>query len=362
MRRCASVLACGLAVWSLGCVAASRVAAAPQPPKPRPQPRAHPTLNPALPQGTRLLVVRTVPALVGARFTFASTSFGVTDESGTASLLIASSERDVVAANRNRVLGVATPSVDVSPSVRAVFTGWSGSGAYVDGVMTETATFRTEYLTQLQFTNRQGRAVPASRVGSVELAATSGARITARAGDAVWLTGRAITTGPDGPTTRAVTYAITRVDVAGSNVVNSGQQRVVPSLDARPTVRLLLYTVRFVGRDALLRSHVGSRVHLRHPDGSVTEVAMHSGGTVVRDLPRGSYDVTIEGGTFAMTRPLSISRDQTAEIDAVSYVDVALIAIAVALAATAVFVVGRRLRRPRRLHGWRGSEPEPGAS
>lgn len=362
MRRSASALACGLIVWALACGAATRVAAATQPPTPRPQPRAHPTLNPALPQGTRLLVVRTVPPVVGARFSFASTPFAVTDESGTASLLIASSERDVVVTDRNRVLVVATPTIDVSPTVRAVFTGWSGSGAYVDGVMTESATFRTEYLTQLQFTNRHGRAVPASRVRSVELATTSGARIEARGGDAVWLAGQAVTTGPDGPTTRPVTYAITKVDVAGSNVVNSGQQRVVPSLDARPTIRLLLYTVRFVGRDTLLRSHAGNSLHLRHPDGSVTEVALHSGAAVVHDLPRGSYDVSVKGGTLPMTRPLAISRDQTAEIDAVSYVDVGVIAAALGLAATAMLLIGRRLRRPRRVASWSGSEPEPGAS
>ncbi len=362
MRRCASALACGLLVWSFGCVAAARVAtAAPQPPRPQPD-RAHPTLNPALPQGTRLLVVRTVPPVVGAAFTFASTPFTVTDETGTAALLIASSERDVVAANRNQVLVVASPTVDMSPNTRAVFTGWSGSGTYLNGVMTETATFRTDYLTQLRFVNRHGSPVPTSRVGAVELANTSGATVDVHGGDAVWLPGQEITSGPDGPTTRAVTYTVTKVDVAGSNVVNSGQQRVVPSIDPRPAVRLLLYTVRFVGRDALLRSHAGTRVHLRHPDGSVTEVALHSHGGVVRDLPRGDYDVTIEGGTFHLAHPLAISRDQTADIDAVSYLDVIVLAVAVTVAAAGVLLIGRRLRRARRVTTWTGREPETGRS
>ena len=92
--------------------------------------------------------------------------------------------------------------------------------------------------------------------------------------------------------------------VDGANVVNRAQQRFFPHRHRDVGVPLLLYSARFMARDALLGFPIGSGVRLRHPDGSWTYHPFRSSGEVVLDgLARGEYWVEVKALGFSFLRP-----------------------------------------------------------
>ncbi len=333
-------------------VSASAAGAANTSPTTRPHPkgtpppkRPHPRLNQALPPGVNLLTIQTTPPIPGAKFTFAGATV-TTDKSGVASMEITPAQRMVLRDNRTEQLVVATPMVEVRQGLRAQFTGWFGDGVYRAGVESQVATFELDYLTSFNFSNLKGRAVSPSLMTSMELQSSIGETIDLDNADPVWLQGSQVVTGSNGLESKDIFYKINRVIVAGSNVVNSAQQRFLPSQQQVTNVKLLFYSARFVAADAMFGGGIGTGIDLQYPDGKVRHIPFARRHAVtVDDLPRGDYHVTVVGGGLRMARPVSISRNQEADLDVISYLDVAVVGVALLVLALVIFWVGLQLRR-----------------
>ncbi|HEY7134457.1 MAG TPA: hypothetical protein VIB48_05275 [Acidimicrobiia bacterium] len=344
----AAIAAVVLVAVAAPAYAATTATTTPKAKTPPPPPRPHPKVNPDLPPGVRLLRIVTVPPIAGATFTFGGVTT-TTGDAGDAQLSITAAQRSQLVADRNGTLTLTNPTVAVDPGIRSVFTGWSGNGSYRQGIETQTATFRTEYLVGFRFVNRRGAPVTPNLLQSMQLQSSVGETIDLKTADPIWVQGSQVVTGSQGLEARDIFYKINRVVVAGSNVVNSAQQRFFPSQTSTVNVRLLFYTVRFVATDAMFGGGIGKGIDLQYPDGRVRHVDFGKGHAVtVDDIPRGDYHVTVIGGGLKMSRPVSISRDQQADLDVISYLDVGIVGLALGAVALAVLWFGLRLRQRHR--------------
>ncbi len=299
-------------------------------------------------QGMRRLTVATVPAVPGMQFAVDGTVF-TTNAQGVATILVTKAQRAAVRADRDHHLAVVTPVLAVSAGVRARFTGWSGPGVYRSGTPAEeyqTATFAMEYLTNFTFATRAGHSVDSKSLVSMRLESSLGRRITLKPPHPVWLQGSRTTSGPLGLQSRAVSYRIDSVTTSGANVVHEGQQQFFPSRRQQVDVALLLFDVRFSARDALLGSGTGSGVALEYPDGHVDHLGFGPGGAVtVRQMPHGTYHVTVEGSGPELPQKLTVSQNQAADVDAVTWIDLAIGIMFLLSIVVGLFVIRWALRR-----------------
>jgi hypothetical protein len=111
-------------------------------------------------------------------------------------------------------------------------------------------------------------------------------------------------------------------------------------------VPLLLYSVHFASRDALLGGETGTAVHLRYPSGRSVRIPLDRGRASAVGLPRGQYSVRVDASGYSVERPVWLSRDQDVDLQVVSPVDMAMVFGGLASVAIALLVVGRpSLRR-----------------
>jgi hypothetical protein len=333
-----------VALVALACVNVGSVAwGAPAPVNPGPT-AAHPY------QGLRRLTVATVPPVPGIPFAIDGRVF-TADSRGVATILITKAQREALRADRSAHLTVVEPVFRSSPVARARFTGWSGDGQYRSGgpVLEEyqRATFDIDYLTSFRFTTTAGDPVAAASLRSMRLLSTLGDRVTVNPAKPLWLQGSRTATGALGLQSQAVSYRVQAVRAAGVNAVNRGQQQFFPSRQHLVDVALLFFDVHFIARDALLGSSAGSSLRLQYPDGRTQTIPLRGGrSVVVRDLPRGTYHVTVRGAGPEMSQKLTVSKNQTAEFDTVTWIDIGL-GVALLLVLVIGLLVVRRLVRTR---------------
>jgi hypothetical protein len=128
--------------------------------------------------------------------------------------------------------------------------------------------------------------------------------------------------------------------------VNRGQQQFFPSRQHQVDVRVLFFDVKFSARDALLGSTTGSSFLLEYPDGHTKAFPFAQGRSVtVRDLPRGPYHVTVRGAGPEMSQKLSVSKDQHADFDTVTWIDLGFGVALLLFIALGLFVVRRLVRK-----------------
>jgi len=271
------------------------------------------------------------------------------DDHGVASTLVTKAQREAVRDDRDAHLTVVSPLFEASPGVRARFTGWSGPGQYRPGPVPEEyqrATFDLEYLTSFSFLTKDGAPLDAAKLGPIELTSSLGDHVRVRPGERAWLQGSRTAPGPNGLQSRGVSYRVDSVRTAGANVVNQGQQRFFPSRGMQVPVRLLFFDVRFRARDALLGNPTGSSIVLEYPDGHEATFPFRADHSVtVRNLPRGTYHVTVRGAGPAISQKLTVSKEQTADLDAVTWIDIAIGAGLLLAIVIAVVVLRRWMRR-----------------
>jgi hypothetical protein len=334
-------------LFALGSVgAATSAGAAPAPVAPGPT-AAHPY------QGLRRLTVATVPPVPGMQFAVDGRVF-TADTRGIATTLITKAQREAVRADRSTHLRVVQPVFEAGLGVRARFTGWSGPGQYRSGSPVaeeyQRATFDMDYLTSFTFTTVGGDLVPARSLTSMQLESSLGDRVRLDPAQPRWLQGSRTATGGRGLQSRAVSYRVQSVRTVGVNAVNRGQQQFFPSRQHQVYVELLFFDVRFTARDALLGSSAGSSFLLQYPDGHTKRFPLRDDGPfTVRDLPRGTYHVTIRGAGPEMSQKLTVSKDQHADFDTVTWLDVALgvaLLLFIVIALVAVRRVVRKRARP----------------
>jgi hypothetical protein len=224
-----------------------------------------------------------------------------------------------------------------------------------------TATFDVDYRVSFDFTDLVGHPIPLGQIEEITYKSSIGFRATVEPGQERWLQGARVV--PESATRMAlkpILYRLERVVVHGTNVVNRAEQSFQPRYKRHVSVQLLYYTASLSARDAFFGFKAGSKVKLTYPDGTVERYDLGSDGNVtIPSLPRGEYDVTVEGGGIPISRPLSLSKNSSMQIEVLSYLDIGIV-----LGFLLLFIIGlplvRRphlLRRPlRRLAGQRSME------
>jgi hypothetical protein len=204
---------------------------------------------------------------------------------------------------------------------------------------------RTERLVRWTFLDRGGKEVEATHISSLVIKSNTGEtrQLTGAAlAKPLWVAASRTQQTPQGLVSKPLYWSVSRVVVDGADVVNKGQQQFVPNETRGWTIELLFYRITVVGRDLLFGGTVGEGVELHRPDGSVVRTRMRDGEAVLPTVPRGQYEVRVDGSGVSFLRPASISRDQTLEIQVITPADLTLIAGTLVLFAVSLLLVGRR--------------------
>ena len=207
-----------------------------------------------------------------------------------------------------------------------------------------TAALNIDYKVDVGFVDLEGNRVDPSVVSSVTLAGSNGRRQTF-VGGVPWLQGNRVVPESAGRRSTAVSYAVERVVVGGSSVVHRAQQRFFPAQDRRVQLRLLLFSARFVVRDALLGFPIGSAVRLEYPSGHVQRHGLTQGADLtIRSLPRGDYRVNVDALGISSSRPVALSGDQQIELQVISWLDVVVVLLGLASLALGLLYIRRPTR------------------
>ena len=225
------------------------------------------------------------------------------------------------------------PLLDQStdPSIRVSFARWADSvfvptrTISVQGDATYFVGLRTAYRTTLHFVDLAGASIDQSTISKARFTSSTGAEIVLTSfGDAWWEAGTAVSR-VGGLQPSATLWRLADVQMAGTNVVNQGQQAFNPTINGNWTVTLLLYDLNVRAEDALTGGAMGGSVELVYPDSSSRTQPVGSDGTAhFTGLPRGSYSVKIKASGMTPPTPIALSRSQSASIRVISYLDIGL--------------------------------------
>jgi phospholipase C len=272
-------------------------------------------------------VIQTVPEVPGMRFAANGIQFEA-DRSGRAYPPAA------LVGSRARIHALSTR---VAPDTRARFDRWYRGGRI--------AALNVDYRVHVGFVDLEGRRVDPGVVSRVTLAGSNGRRQSFAGGEPQWLQGNRIVPESGGRRSTAVSYAADSVIVGGSTVVHRAQQRFLPADGRRVQLRLLLFSARFVVRDALLGFPIGSAVRLEYPSGHVQRHGLTQGADLtIGSLPRGDYRVSVEALGISSTRPVALSGDQRVDLRVISWLDIVVVLLGLLSLALGLLY----LRRPTR--------------
>jgi phospholipase C len=268
--------------------------------------------------------IQTVPAAPGMRFALDDHRFEA-DRAGRAT---------PPAAFRRAGASLRALDTEIAPGVRARFDRWY-SGRRI-------AALKLYHHVRVSFVDLDANPVAPSAVTSVTLQGSDGSRHVLVGARRVWLPGNRVVPESQGRTSTRLYYSADKVLVAGANVVHRGQQRFFPAASPKMQLRLLLFAVRVTVRDALLGFPIGSSVHLKYPNGGEQREALGPGADLtLTSLPRGDYRVSVEALGISSSRPIALSRDQEVNLLVISWLDVAVVLLALASLALALLFVRR---------------------
>ena len=237
---------------------------------------------------------------------------------------------------------------DLRPGVRARFDRWYSGGSL--------AAIEVDHRVRVRFADLTGRAVDPGAVSSVTLVGSNGRRHVFDGDAPQWLQGNRVVPESGGRESTLVSYAADRVVVDGTSVVHRGQQRFFPARSPEVRLRLLLFSARFEVHDALLGFPIGSAVRLEFPDGRTRSYGLGSNGELtVGSLPRGDYRVSADALGISSSRPVSLSGDQRVELRVISWLDIALVLLALGVGGAWAAVRPPARRCPQRCAGAGGA-------
>jgi hypothetical protein len=212
------------------------------------------------------------------------------------------------------------------------------------------AAFDVDYPVRFRFIGPGGKPVPYEHISQVELKGANGAVVKATGEglrNPLLLWGSRVVTLHAGLQQKDIYYRLQSVRIRGTNVVNQAQQRYIPATDRSVKVQLLFFDANLVVRDALFGFPAGLAVRVRYPDGSKERHPLGPGRAVtLRSLPRGQYELTVEGLGLPISSPVAITRPQIIPLKFVTWLDVG-----VGLLAMLTFLVGLPLLGRRMLRG-----------
>ena len=238
-------------------------------------------------------------------------------------------------------------------SIRVSFTRW-GDQVYdlkrtisVRGDATYVLGLRTAYRAAVHFVDVSGAPVDATAISRARFTSSSGGELVLTSFDNVWWEAGTAVSRTGGLQPSATLWRLTEVEMAGTNVVNQGQQDFSPTIDGAWTINLLLYDLVVRTEDALTGSALPGTAELVFPDSTSKTLTLGADGSArFNALPRGSYLVKLKTAGITPPTPIALSRSQDATIRAISYVD---IGAGVGLALVVLFAllwIGRRRQMP----------------
>jgi len=193
------------------------------------------------------------------------------------------------------------------------------------------------------FLDLNGDAVDESRITSLTLKSSFGARFTFEDGQYRLLQANRIARRKTGLEATPVQYSVESVMIDGTNVVNQYQQRFyVESKDIWP-IELLLYYARVQAKDALLGFSIGNGVSLEYPNGKTQDFDFGNEGMItLGPLARGLYKLQVMGvGGMVPQTPVALSQDQEVELKVLTTLDISLGIAAGMLVALGLLFLGR---------------------
>ena len=285
----------------------------------------------AAPSASPAVRVRTVPAVPGITLTFEGRTY-VTDSTGRALL-----PRAPGVASIDLLPRITVGSRHLGANTIARFARWFTVGT--DSV----AAFDIFRRVSWTFVDQAGSPVPLARIERLVLRSSSGQQTIFRTGIGRprWLFSRRVSSVRGKLVLKDLQYAVERVTVLGTDVVNAGQQTFSPEQRGDVRFTLAFFTLRVRGEDALFGSAVGKHARLELPNGAVREVRLSHGGAVLPSLPRGAYRITLKGSGYALDVPLMLSRSQLVTVPVVTYLDMVAVGAGVLVLALGLVLLGR---------------------
>ena len=295
----------------------------------------------AAPRRSTVVTLRTNPVIEGVTFELGAQTFR-TDRRGTATLVTSQPQRIV---ERIQVL----PEVAGDPDQQVRFARW-----YTDelepGRIRATVVLDVFVPTVFTFSSPQGP-VENDSVTSMTLQSSVGERTTiegAGLSETHWLFARRVVSRQGGLVVKPIQYSVLDVVVDGAEVVNRSELRFLPAEDQAIEVPLLFYPASVRVRDAVFGTPAGDSIELIHPDGEVVRYPLGEGGRVdIASLPRGRYDVSVQGQGLELIVPMEITRPQEIDIRFLSYFDIALAGAVLIAFVVGLPLLGRRRARRR---------------
>ena len=203
---------------------------------------------------------------------------------------------------------------------------------------------RIEHRGSFRFVNQDGRPVDSSRIGRVTLTSTGGMEQTFTSFDEVWLESATVVRRLNDLGEAGRNWRVVDVQIAGTNVVNRGQQHLVPAPGAVWPIVVLLYDLQVAPTDALFGTDVHGTIDLTYPDGTVQTESIDAANPTLKfaSLPRGNYTVRLHTQGLGAPTAVALSRDQTASIRVITYVDLGVLGVVMLGVVALLLLIGRR--------------------
>ncbi len=352
-------------------------ATTPKPPSTAPKPppvritRPHPHKAPALPRRAHPkrkqwpvgVVLRTVPALAGVRF---SVDGGIytTGPDGT---VVVTRQHDFTP----HTLALLTPRIDTAARHYS-FARWSGQRdpdqtyrTVVTGLPWRagyaiTAAFTEQCPVTPAFTDQHGVRVDPADLAPATLKSDTGQLSTLPVRGTTWFACTVTVYSGGVLTTRPVVYRLQSLVASGTNIVDAGRQSFNPAAVPAPTFVGYYYDLTVTAHDALFGGSSGGAATVTGPDNvrhRLTFTASHV--AVFKHLPRGDYTASVTGGGLGLSKNLRLSRDTGTDLNMVTVGDVGTgVGGGAAFALTLPLVARHRRVRVRRVLRFRKVLPE----
>ena len=286
-----------------------------------------------------VVTIATVPVVSGIPISIGDAT-ATTGPDGTATISVAKvgpvsleAHLDVVAAD----------------SVRVSFIRW-GDQVYdlrrditVRGDATFVLGLRTAYRAGVRFIDQSGTPVDPVNISRARFTSSTGGELVLTSFDGAWWEAGTAVSRTGGLQPSSTLWRLSEVEMAGTNVVNQGQQAFNPSVNGTWTINLLLFDLAVRTDDALTGGSLPGTAQLVFPDSTSRDASIAADGTATfRGLPRGSYLVKLKTDGIAPPTPIALSRSQDVTIRVISYLDIGAAVGLALLVLVALLWIGRR--------------------
>ncbi len=304
-----------------------------------------------------VVAIQTVPAVPGVTFQLDGRAF-ISDAAGVARTRVATAGMH----------GLTVVLRDPDPQTHLEFGRW-GDDAFaparqlrVESDVSLDAGLRIAYLTQLQFVGPKGIPLEPNRISDVWLSGPNAEAIHVEYPfPAVWLRTPLPTkrSGADGLFITLTPYTVSTTSYDGLSVVDRGRLEFDPGTTFKPGIKrvwsvpLLLFTMKIHAQDALFGSSVARPVLVTDPNGNRRQLQLDRQGNAVLTVGRGNYTVHVLASGISPFTPVALSRNKLAVVPIISFIDLAIIGVAMGATLVCLGLVGRRRGWVAAILSWR---------